>query len=231
MSLQQVNPTDIRLPDWDIRYLRSPEWAGAFAEDIQKHGITHPVLIYKPADFTETGKYNLIDGRTRTFIAQTMNLATIPALIINKPEEDVEGMSLRLNMWQQTLDPLSLAMAANKAVTKYGWDYDSAAASIGVSTVHYHRLLKLWMLPEEEKEKIAQGKRPAFTKGPVSSPPKTRVRGKRKTGSSAMRCSVCGQWPEQDNRKWFLLCAHHTEEIAAIKKAVKAPSAGLVYNT
>jgi ParB family chromosome partitioning protein len=224
MQLREVDPYTVRVPDWDIRFKRDPEWVQSFMAVIARDGVKDPIVIYEPDDFKEHGEYELIDGKTRLFAARMAKLKTIPALVVDKPREDVVLEAGYRNLWQKDLDPISAALHVERVVKKHMMNFEAASRELGISEKHIRRLLKLLSLPEDVKEKIALGEAPVFThEGEIAFSGQHVPKGK-KRGGTGQRCVICGRWPQEGNRKWILICAEHEAEINAIMEYILSMS-------
>jgi ParB family chromosome partitioning protein len=220
----EVDPYTVRVPDWDVRFKRDPEWVQSFMAVIARDGVKDPIVVYEPDDFKEHGEYELIDGKTRLFAARMAKLKTIPALVVDKPKEDVVLEAGYRNLWQKDLDPISAALHVERIVKRHMMNFEAASRELGISESHIRRLLKLLSLPEDVKEKIALGETSAFPEAHGKGLVYHGEKGTKKKGGVGQRCVICGRWPEEGNRKWILICAEHEAEINAIMEYILSMS-------
>lgn len=59
-------------------------------ELIKVNGILEPVIVYKVAN----NQYRLISGERRYTVAKSLNIEMIPAIIVDKPQDEIEEMML-----------------------------------------------------------------------------------------------------------------------------------------
>jgi ParB/RepB/Spo0J family partition protein len=211
VKLAEVNPFKVRLPTWDVRYKRDPEWTQKFKEIISRDGVKDPIVVYEPEDFSEKGEYELIDGKTRLLAAREAKLAKIPILIIDKPSEDLLLEAGYRNLWQKDLDPISAAKLAYHILKRLNLDFEKASEAMGISETHFRRLLLLLSLPEEVKEKIALGIMPAFGEEAQNLKRLHFVSSDKKKSAFGVRCPVCGHFPEKGRGKWIYFCSSHED--------------------
>jgi hypothetical protein len=194
-----------------LRIYINEEWLGYFTQDVGKYGIQNPPHLIRIGDY-----YSPIDGWHRIQAAKKAGLKEIDAFVYEEGEVDPFILGLRLNMMQQSLDPISLAYAIRELAFSRRLTWKQIEEITGLSERHLRRFLELLEKPEEEQRQIALGLKPAFETEPEKPHPGHNVRHGGKQGGSGIRCPICGSFPEKGKGKWIYFCPQHEDEYAEI---------------
>jgi hypothetical protein len=211
MKLMKVPVERITQMTTRLRVYISEEWLSYFAQDVGKHGVQNPPHLLRTGDY-----YGVIDGWHRVEAARKAGLREIDAFVYEEGEVDPFILGLRLNMMQQSLDPVSLAYAIRELAFSRRLPWKQIEEITGLSERHLRRFLELLSLPEEEQRQIALGLKPAFETEPEKPHPGHNVRHGGKQGGSGVRCPICGRFPEKGKGKWIYFCPQHEDEYAEI---------------
>ncbi|MCL5960232.1 MAG: ParB/RepB/Spo0J family partition protein, partial [Chloroflexi bacterium] len=109
------------------------------AKSINLHGVLQPILVKPSGRF-----YQIVAGERRYKACQLLELATIPARVV-EPSTDEEEMEIALveNLQRRDLDPLEEAEIYRRMVQEQGYTYRSLADKVGKSLGYIDTRLKL----------------------------------------------------------------------------------------
>jgi ParB/RepB/Spo0J family partition protein len=187
-----------------VRLYRGGEWLNFMAEDIRKHGVQTPIHAVRVGD-----RFSPVDGWHRVEAARRVGLSEIPAFVYEEGEVDPFILSLRLNMLQKSLDPISIASAIHELVYKRRLEWKQVEEITGLSDTHCQRLLRLLNLPDDVKEEIAAGIKPPFAGEVQIELRPHNVEGARRKPGSRVQCLICGRFPEKGRGRWIYFCEDH----------------------
>ncbi len=113
------------------------------AESIKEHGILQPVLV-RPRGIG----YELIAGERRWRAAQIAGLQTIPGIIREMDDMEVDEASLIENLQRDDLSVLEEAQAYKNMLEKHNYTQEALAQRIGKSRAHIANVIRILGLPE-----------------------------------------------------------------------------------
>jgi ParB family chromosome partitioning protein len=125
------------------------------AASIQLHGVLQPLLVSEePPD-----RYILITGERRWRAARLAGLATVPA-VIRERVEDNEQLELALveNLQRRDLTPLEESRAFDHLRSSLGLSQQEIADRVGMDRSTVANALRLLKLPAEVQEMVEQGR-------------------------------------------------------------------------
>jgi ParB/RepB/Spo0J family partition protein len=189
-----------------LRIYINDEWVNYFSEDVKRHGVQDPPHLTRIGEY-----YSPIDGWHRVQAAKKAGLKEIDAFVYNEGEVDPFISGLRLNMVQQSLDPISLAYAIRELAFNRRMAWKQIEEITGISERHLREFLKLLDLPESEQKKIALGIMPAFGEEAQNKLKRGFRRHGGEQGGFGVRCPVCGRFPEKGVGKWIYFCPEHED--------------------
>ena len=158
MSFVEIDPKLIR-PNLDNPRLHFPEeQLTELARSIDEQGVLVPISVYEePGD--DGTKYVILDGERRWICALRLNLETIPAWIIPKPN-DVQNLLTMFNihMVRQPWDHMPTAWALKKLIDRTGiQDVKELARLTGLSEDTVRQYLIVLKQPLEYQQMIDEG--------------------------------------------------------------------------
>jgi ParB family chromosome partitioning protein len=124
------------------------------AASIQLHGVLQPLLVSEePPD-----RYILITGERRWRAARLAGLATVPA-VIRERVEDNEQLELALveNLQRRDLTPLEESRAFDHLRSSLGLSQQEIADRVGMDRSTVANALRLLKLPAEVQEMVERG--------------------------------------------------------------------------
>ncbi|MEJ0005096.1 MAG: ParB/RepB/Spo0J family partition protein [Steroidobacteraceae bacterium] len=94
-------------------------------------------------------RYEIIAGERRWRAAQLAQLADIPAIIRDVPDETAISVALIENIQRENLNPLEEARALERLISEFGMTHQLAAEAVGRSRAAVSNLLRLLDLAPE----------------------------------------------------------------------------------
>jgi ParB family chromosome partitioning protein len=132
----------------------SPEDLAELANSIAQHGVLQPVLVSE----SESGSYRLIAGERRWRAARQAGLASVPAVIRERLEENrLLELALVENLQRQDLTPLEEAHAFEQLRTSLGLSQAEIAQRVGIDRSTVANALRLLKLPPEIQRLVEEG--------------------------------------------------------------------------
>ena len=135
--------------------------AGLMAS-ITEHGILQPLSVRprfgvpdEPALAVELDAYELVFGKRRLAAARALDMATVPAVVLEMEESKARALSLVENLHREALPPLDEARAFNLLALDIG--VEGVARQAAKSPAYVHRRLQLLNLHPEARAALADG--------------------------------------------------------------------------
>ncbi|WP_101674268.1 ParB/RepB/Spo0J family partition protein [Alloalcanivorax mobilis] len=123
------------------------------AESIRAQGVMQPIVVRPMGD----NRYEIIAGERRWRAAQMAELATIPAVIREVPDEAAIAMALIENIQRENLNPMEEALALSRLKEEFGLTHQQVADAVGKSRAMVTNLLRLMSLEADVKKLLEHG--------------------------------------------------------------------------
>jgi len=120
---------------------------------IKSYGIIQPITVRKIYDDI----YEIIAGERRFRAAKLIEMATIPAVIIESGDEESAAMALIENLQREDLDFIEEAMAYERLIDDFNLNQTQLAEKVGKSQSTIANKMRILKLPESVKLKIREG--------------------------------------------------------------------------
>jgi len=120
------------------------------ALSFSEHGVFTPIIV-RPAT---QGKYYLIAGERRTRAAKLAGLKTIPAIVKDIDDNQMQEIALLENIQREDLNPIEIAYSLQSLIEEHGYTHEELANSISKSRSYVTNLLRILNLPKFVQEKI-----------------------------------------------------------------------------
>lgn len=120
---------------------------------IKSYGIIQPITVRKIYDDI----YEIIAGERRFRAAKLIEMATIPAVIIESGDEESAAMALIENLQREDLDFIEEAMAYERLIDDFDLNQTQLAEKVGKSQSTIANKMRILKLPESVKLKIREG--------------------------------------------------------------------------
>jgi ParB family chromosome partitioning protein len=121
------------------------------AASIRSQGVVQPIVVRPIEATTPTGgqRYEIIAGERRWRAAQLAELADIPAIVRDVPDETAISVALIENIQREDLNPLEEARALERLISEFAMTHQQAAEAVGRSRAAVSNLLRLLDLAPE----------------------------------------------------------------------------------
>jgi len=123
------------------------------AASIKAQGVMQPILV-RPVN---GAGYEIIAGERRWRAAQIAELAEVPCLVREIPDEAALAMSLIENIQREDLNPLEEAGGIQRLIDEFGMTHQQAADAVGRSRPAATNLLRLLNLAGPVQELLMAG--------------------------------------------------------------------------
>ena len=140
----------IRPNPWQPRKTFDKEKLKELSESIKKHGIIQPLIVRKKGT-----DYELVAGERRLRAAKLAGLKTVPVLVRDYDEKQMQELSLVENIQRHDLNPLEEAKAIRELMKQCGYTQAQAAERLGRSRAAVANLLRMLNLPKELQALVA----------------------------------------------------------------------------
>ena len=123
------------------------------ADSIAKHGVSMPIVVNKEPN----GKYRIIAGERRYRASKLAGKETIPVVIKQYSEREVNEISLIENLQREDLNPIEAAFAMKQLMDDYALTQEELSDRIGKSRSAIANTLRLLTLSDEVMDMVARG--------------------------------------------------------------------------
>lgn len=125
------------------------------ANSIKSNGIMQPIVVRSSSEFA--GKFEIVAGERRFRASQMAGLKEVPILLRELDDTAALELAIVENIQRQDLNPLEEAQGYQRLMEEFGYTQEKMAKSVGKSRSHIANLLRLLVLPETIKSKVANG--------------------------------------------------------------------------
>ena len=151
-SLQEVSVYDIDTNPDQPRKTFDEEKLKELAGSIKTHGIVQPLILYRQGN-----RYTIVAGERRYRAARLAGLKTVPAVITDKEEHELQEVSLIENLQREDLNPVEEAAAIRFLMVQHNLTQEEVSSRIGRSRPAVTNALRLLSLPESVQEMLKEG--------------------------------------------------------------------------
>ena len=144
---------DLRPGKYQPRTRMDPGSLEELAASIKAQGVMQPILV-RPVNGSA---YEIIAGERRWRAAQIAELADVPCLVREIPDEAALAMSLIENIQREDLNPLEEAGGIQRLIDEFGMTHQQAADAVGRSRPAASNLLRLLNLARPVQELLMAG--------------------------------------------------------------------------
>lgn len=125
----------------------------SLSESIQQHGLFQPILVREYA----MGRYQIIAGERRFRASKLAGLTEIPAIILDKDDEETARIALVENLQREDLNPVEEAMAYCSLAEEFNMTQEDLSREVGKSRSAIANAIRLLDLPEEVLAMVKSG--------------------------------------------------------------------------
>jgi len=124
------------------------------ANSIKEHGVIMPLVVNR----CPNGSYMIIAGERRYRAAKLAGLTTVPAVVKEYDEREIQEISLIENLQREDLNPIEAAYGMKKLMDEYSLTQEVLAERLGKSRPAIANTLRLLTLADEVVSLIRDGK-------------------------------------------------------------------------
>lgn len=124
------------------------------ANSIRVHGVIAPIILVKRSE----GDYMIIAGERRYRAAKKAGLQSMPAIVRDYTEKQIQEISLIENLQREDLNPIEVATAIRQLMNDYSYTQEEVADRIGKSRPAVANTLRLLTLSQPVIDLVAGGK-------------------------------------------------------------------------
>ena len=150
--LQEVSVYDIDTNPDQPRKTFDEEKLSELAGSIKTHGIVQPLILYRQGN-----RFTIVAGERRYRAARLAGLKTVPAVITDKEEHELQEVSLIENLQREDLNPVEEAAAIRFLMVQHNLTQEEVSSRIGRSRPAVTNALRLLSLPESVQEMLKEG--------------------------------------------------------------------------
>ena len=124
------------------------------ANSIRVHGVIAPIILVKRGE----NNYMIIAGERRYRAAKKAGLKSMPAIVRDYTDKQVQEISLIENLQREDLNPIEVATAIRQLMDDYSYTQEEVADRIGKSRPAVANTLRLLSLTPTVIDLVASGK-------------------------------------------------------------------------
>ncbi|MDE6676108.1 MAG: ParB/RepB/Spo0J family partition protein [Clostridia bacterium] len=124
------------------------------ANSIREHGVIMPLIVNR----TKDGTYMIIAGERRYRAAKIAGLDTVPVIIKELDEREIQEVSLIENLQREDLNPIEAAYGMKRLMEEFHLTQEVLAERLGKSRPAIANTLRLLTLSEEVIALVRDGK-------------------------------------------------------------------------
>ena len=152
-ALQQL-PVEFLVPGkYQPRKDMSQEALEDLASSIRAQGIIQPIVVRPLAQ----DKFEIIAGERRWRASQLAQLAEVPCIVKDVPDEAAVAIALIENIQREDLNAMEEAVALDRLLTEFALTHQQVADAVGKSRASVTNLLRLNQLNDDVKLLLEHG--------------------------------------------------------------------------
>ncbi len=124
------------------------------AQSIKENGVFTPILVRE----NQAGDFYIVAGERRSRAAKLAGLKTIPAVIADLSDDEMQRIALIENVQREDLNPIEVAKSLKDMIEAQSLKQDQAAKIIGKSRSYVANSLGLLKLDEKIVNAVLDGK-------------------------------------------------------------------------
>ena len=145
----EIPLSEIRSNPYQPRKTFDEDALNELAESIKEYGIVEPIIVKKSIK-----GYEIVAGERRTKAAKIAGLTTIPAIVKDFTDDEMQEIALLENIQREDLNPIEEAEGISAIISARGLTQEEFAKKFGKSRSYITNLLGILKLPEEVKEMV-----------------------------------------------------------------------------
>jgi ParB family chromosome partitioning protein len=123
------------------------------ADSIRTHGVLQPIVVRRAL-----GGYEVLAGERRLRAAKSIGLESIPALLREATDEEMQTLALVENVQREDLNAMEKARALRAMMSNFGLTQDQVAARVGKARTTIANVIRLLELSPEIQRWVEEGR-------------------------------------------------------------------------
>lgn len=123
------------------------------ADSLRAHGVLQPIVV-RPS----LGGYEVLAGERRLRAAKSIGMSSIPALVREASDEEMQTLALVENVQREDLNAMEKARALRAMMSNFGLTQDQVAARVGKARATIANMLRLLELSPEIQRWVEEGR-------------------------------------------------------------------------
>ena len=152
-ELQQIPVEFLQPGKYQPRKDMSQDALEDLASSIKAQGVIQPIVVRPLAE----NRYEIIAGERRWRASQLAQLAEVPCLIKDVPDEAAVAIALIENIQREDLNAMEEAVALQRLLTEFELTHQQVADAVGKSRAAVSNLLRLNQLNDDVKLLLEHG--------------------------------------------------------------------------
>ncbi len=145
----EIPLSEIRSNPYQPRKTFDEDALNELAESIKEYGIVEPIIVKKSIK-----GYEIVAGERRTKAAKIAGLTSIPAIVKDFTDDEMQEIALLENIQREDLNPIEEAEGISAIISSRGLTQEEFAKKFGKSRSYITNLLGILKLPEEVKDMV-----------------------------------------------------------------------------
>ncbi len=151
--IRQIAVENIRANPYQPRKQIAEEKIQELSASIQEKGILQPLLVKKDGP-----DYILIAGERRLVAARRAGFGTVPAVVREADEQQMQELALIENIQREDLNVVEEAQAYESLIERFGYTQEDLSRRVGKSRTAVTNSLRLLKLADTIKQDLLDGK-------------------------------------------------------------------------
>jgi ParB family chromosome partitioning protein len=152
-GVRNLAPASIRPNPYQPRVAFDEAALQELADSIRAHGILQPIVVRRAL-----GGYEVLAGERRLRAAKAVGLDTIPALVREATDEEMQTLALVENVQREDLNAMEKSRALRAMMSNFGLTQDQVAARVGKARTTIANMLRLLELSPEIQRWVEEGR-------------------------------------------------------------------------
>lgn len=147
MPLEQIRP-----PETAVRTVADEDAFGELVDSIARHGVLQPIVVRPHGE-----RYEVVVGHRRYLACQVLQMETIPAVIREMDQMQVDFARLEENLKREDMNPLDEARHLRWILEEHNFTHREIAERIGRSRPYVSNRLRLLEMQEDLIRLVQEG--------------------------------------------------------------------------
>lgn len=150
---QDVPLEQIRPPEMAVRTVADEDAFGELVDSIRMHGVLQPIVVRPHND-----RYEVVVGHRRFLACTALGLETIPAVVREMDQMQVDFARLEENLKREDMNALDEARHLRWIIEEHKFTHKETADRIGRSRPYVSNRLRLLEMQEDLRQAVEEGR-------------------------------------------------------------------------